>query len=255
MAHNIKALPSFLGIGASRSGTTAIYDYMKRHSDIFVPEEKELHYFTYFRLKNSISKTNMVAFYRNHFKKAHSYTSKGEISPSYLWFPDTAQNIFNFLGPIKIIVILRNPVERAISDFQYSWKYGINKVDIKGFVLKGIEDLNQKSLKLTPFSPSAVLWKGFYSKQIEPYIRIFGKKRVQILLFDDLVDDKQKLKKQLCDFLHVTNYDDLSFIKKNRRPMKKVVPDNIRSLLAEFYQREIDKCAELIDRDLSHWLS
>ena len=131
-------IPNFLVVGASRSGTTTLHDLMQRHDRIFVPAVKELHYFTFNHIRcgtnNPMSRSDYEAFFQN----STEFTARGEISPSYLWVPGTAKLINSELPNIKIIILLRHPVERAISDYQYSWQYGLNKIDFTDFSRSGI---------------------------------------------------------------------------------------------------------------------
>ncbi len=246
--------PTFLGVGASRSGTTSIYDWMQRHPQVFVPEIKEILFFSY--RQNKISGHRSMSFkeYTAYFKEGQTYQIRGEISPSYLYFPGTAQNIHDLLGPIKIIVILRNPIERTISDYQYSCQNNKNKLDFDHFLIKGIDELKHNTLNFNPFTPPVILWKGFYARQIQTYLQLFGKEQVKILLFDDLVKNRGIIENELCTFLKISPHKKIKIHKKNARSKKIKVSAEARHILKDLYRRDIHKCAQIINRNLNHWL-
>jgi len=246
--------PTFLGVGAARSGTTAIYDWMRRYPEIFIPEIKEIHFFTYRQLQWDNYRPLSYNDYLNYFKDGESFKVRGEISPSYLYFPGTAQKIYDSLGSIKIIIILRNPIERAISDYQYSIQYNQNKLDFNQFLIRGIDGFKNDSLYIDPFTPTAILWKGFYFQQIQEYLQLFGKKQIKILLFDDLVKDATIIENELCTFLKISPYKKIKIQKKNARSEKIKINAEARHILEDLYRQDIRKCAQIINRNLNHWL-
>lgn len=241
-------LPTFLGVGASRSGTTSLWDFMRRHPQIYVPSRKELHFFTYNRGRHSLQD------YESFFAPGARWKCRGEISPSYLWFPDAAKLIKSVVFPANIVIVLRNPVERALSDFQYGRGNGqIGNIDCASYIEAGIEWRRTGQLVLTPFHPSSVLWKGFYDEQIPPYLAEFGDQNVKLFLFDDLVRDFPAVRSELCAFLGVED-EPVELEKKNSGSWSIQVPAEVRKRLADFYADSIRACAQLLGRDLDHWL-
>lgn len=247
-------LPNFLCIGAARAGTTSLYEYMTQHPDIYVPPVKEVHYFTYRHEKWSTNPALSLAGYEEYFAGAEKYILRGEISPSYLWFPGTAQEIRRVLGEIRIIVILRNPVTRAISDFQYSRQFGHNRYGFNELIVKGLDNLKIQKLRLNPFLPSAILWKGFYARQIRAYLAQFRQENIKIFLFDDLVNSPQQFIQELCTLLDIRCALDIPITKTNSRPKKDEVPAEAKAILKKLYRRDILECSQITGRNLNHWL-
>ena len=137
-------LPNFLIVGAAKAGTTSLFYYLKQHPEIFMPEEKELKFFEYLIIKNKLHYTGpgdnkslkrVVKTwdeYKNYFKKAKNFKAVGEASVSYLYYTETIKNIKKYLGEnINIIIILRNPIERLISNYKYMVMRGREKEDLK----------------------------------------------------------------------------------------------------------------------------
>ena len=158
------------------------------------------------------------------------------------------------LPEIKLITILGNPVERAISDFQYSWKYGLNGIDFSGFISRGISDIRKGDLVLHPFHSSAILWKGFYTNQLEDYLKYTRHDNLGVFLFEDMINDPGGFKAGICRFLGVPNDLGLILEQVNARSVTRPVPDKARIRLVEFYERDVRRLAMLIGRNLDHWL-
>src|SRR3954462_1224231 len=101
--------PNFLIVGAAKSGTTSLFEYLRGHPDVFMPDVKEASYFAGAGVKNE-------ADYLALFREAGPARAVGEASGAYLYLPDTARAIHDLLGPrVRIIVILRNPIDMAYS--------------------------------------------------------------------------------------------------------------------------------------------
>ncbi|MBA3731354.1 MAG: sulfotransferase domain-containing protein, partial [Gammaproteobacteria bacterium] len=105
-------LPNFLIIGASRCGTTWMANNIKSHPDVFMPPKKELHFF-------DASFDKGWDYYASFFpdKKCARYRAIGEATPAYLYMPQVARLIKSRLPDVKMIVSLRNPIDRAYSQY------------------------------------------------------------------------------------------------------------------------------------------
>ena len=244
-------LPTFLGIGASRSGTTSLYAYLRDHPQVFVPPTKELHFFTFGQ--RGAAKVEALEGYRRHFEGAGPFAMRGEISPSYLWHPAAARAIRETLGDIRLLVLLRDPVERAISDYQYGRANGAINVDFPAFLRQGVAELRAGRVTALPFAPSAVLWKGLYSRQVRAYAELFPREAVGLWLFEDLRDQPERFARALCQFLGVEPVAGLVPGRTNQRGEAVPVGVEERRRLADLYRKDIAVTADLIGRDLSHW--
>src|SRR6056297_562433 len=102
----------FIGIGAQKAGTSSIFHFLKEHPEICTSSKKEIHFFDkeYNYLKG-------IKFYRKFFNNCSSKNIKGEFTPRYIYHPKVAQRIKKYFPDVKLIVSLRNPIERAISHY------------------------------------------------------------------------------------------------------------------------------------------
>ena len=101
--------PNFLGIGAQKAGTTWLYKNLRKHPQLYLPETKEIHYFDWYFYKS-------IKWYCKYFKSAKKTQITGEINPCYSVLSERKIKLIHKINPkLKIILLLRNPIERAWS--------------------------------------------------------------------------------------------------------------------------------------------
>src|SRR5215469_13417957 len=121
--------PSFFIVGAANSGTTSLYGYLKQHPDVFMPALKEPHYFA--QVTPSHKQRHLRTIIRNQaaylrlFHRADGCKAIGEASPSYLWDANAPYRIARAIPDAKIIILLRDPVERAYSHYLMDVREGL----------------------------------------------------------------------------------------------------------------------------------
>lgn len=248
-----RSLPTFLGVGAARSGTTSMYQMLDDHPEVFMAKPKELHYFTFHNPALFAQNTWTARQYETLFAEGRSSAIRGEISPSYLWVPGTAQRIHQALGPIKIVILLRNPVERTISDFCYGQNQGHNQVPFRDFLETAKPLLTEQQLILAPFHPTAIVWKGFYHQQVRNYLDAFGKGNVFIYLFEDMIGDVAGFQSKLSAFLEIADEASLQLKRINESRKDIAIDDSDREILRNVFREDILRLESLIDRDLGAW--
>ena len=183
------AAPTFLGIGGMKCGTTSIYEYLRRHPEVFVPDRKEIDWFSF---ENHMTKEE----YENIFPE--SFYARGEISPNYQMFIPEIANVY---PDMKIIMVVRDPVKKFISTVRHVITYD----QATNFNADKIIDEKTKVVKL-----------GFYKDtllQLESYGF-----RLYVMNFEDLVERQKNTWYDLCAFLGV------SFC--NQKPIHRFSSDN-----------------------------
>jgi hypothetical protein len=182
-------LPNFLIIGAARCGTTWMHENLRMHPDIFMPSKKELHFFDRDYDKG-------LDFYEQYFKGWSGQKAIGEATPAYLHGfytdQDVAANIHRHLPNAKLIVSLRNPVERAFSHFMNVLAKHNHNVGIT---------FEEKLQRLA--GDAELVREGFYAEQMTRYYKLFPSDRVLVMLYDDLVSDPVAFLRQVYEFLDV----------------------------------------------------
>ena len=204
--------PDFIIVGAAKSGTTALHKYLDKHPDVFLPVEKELYFWQvrknpnqaiirHFEGRRNIPQT--LVDYLVHYDDAKPGQKKGEATPSYLYYYDCTIQSLRELHPnfdqIKIIIILRDPVDRILSEFRFVKKLGLDPDDLsleeslEAEVGRKRENLLLPDLFYTDVSR--------YAEQVAAYKKNFS--AVEVILYDELKEDSQSLCERLCNFIGV----------------------------------------------------
>ena len=171
-------VPDFLILGAQKSGTTWLADLLRRQRGVFVPAKKETHFFTRRFDKG-------VDWYRAQFKNAHRATCVGEATPNYLAanFPEyseTPRRIHALLPNARFIIILREPVSRAVSAYMHHVMRG-------RFSSTSSVDDHFNQLLASKLSTAGILEFGLYAAQLERYFELFDRRRFLILDYEQHV--------------------------------------------------------------------
>jgi len=189
--------PNFFIVGAPRAGTTTLYDYLKRTEGVFMSPKKEPHYFS-----QAISHTKAPHAIRDKkkylslFNGVKNEKAVGEASSSYLWDPLAPQLIHKQFPEAKIIIILRDPIERSFSN--YYWRIG------SGRKFSSFYDAIQKSLQVKDdFFKGVIIEGSWYYEQVKRYLDIFGTKQVKIIIFEEFIKEPRKKIKEILEFIDV----------------------------------------------------
>lgn len=176
------AFPDFIGIGAMRCGTTWISDKLRSHPDIFIPPHfKELHFFDRYYDKGS-------DWYRAHFSDKTEHQISGEFTPAYIRDAQALELISQTCPQAKLIISIRNPVERAFSHYNFLKK----RENISDSFYDALFDDRYEMLKA-----------GLYGEQIENCLKYFSRDRIHIIIFDEIEASPEQVLLDLFEFLEV----------------------------------------------------
>lgn len=205
-------LPDFLCIGAMRCGTTTLWDFLSVMPDIYLPNQKELHFFD----NRDHQYEKGLSFYSSYFAEAQSEQVCGEITPIYLFLEECCSRIQKTLPGVKFIVILRNPVARAWSHYRYSVLYGPEHLSFKEALAVEEERLASGSYKnLVYFSYRK---RGEYIQQLIRYEKAFSREKICVVFLEDLKRNPELVINQIRHHLGLSplaNFDFNSIQKKN----------------------------------------
>ncbi len=204
----VKNFPNLLIVGAAKSGTTSLHNYLKQHPDFFMTDHKEPH----FLINNDVGVKRVhkavttFSDYQKMFEGSSEYKYRGESSVMYLPFPDiTIRNIKKYLNKdVKIIIMLRNPVERAFAGYLHNVRYNTSENLSFEEAIEKSEERYQKTNDMTP--DTRYLHVGMYYNQVKKYMDKFGK-NVHVVIYDDYVSNINGSIKRVFDFLKVNNIE------------------------------------------------
>ncbi len=193
-------LPNFLVAGVPKAGTTSLWKNLRQHPDVFLPKVKEPRFFIdapdgWVRSK----RIETLDAYRSLFEPVTSETAVGEVSPGYFPSQKAPGRIRETLGCPKVILVLRNPVERAFSHFVFSLQKGLEP-ETATFE-SAIEDETVRvgdSVRHRPY-----VYIGFYYQHLQRWTSLFNRSSIKLLFFEDLKDDEVAFTQEVYDFLDV----------------------------------------------------
>tara|TARA_B100001142_G_scaffold329042_1_gene390902 strand:+ start:1420 stop:2313 length:894 start_codon:yes stop_codon:yes gene_type:complete len=292
-------LPNFLIVGAAKSGTSSLHNYLNQHPEIFMPSYKDGVNVKepQFLIKNKVKDRLHFGIwgwqeYKALFDDATKFKAIGESSVFYLYYyKEAIKNIKFRLGDnVKIIILLRNPIDRAYSAFQH-----VSRGLKENLSFEEALQIEENRLNKEPFLTPMVMYKdmGLYYNMVKAYSESF--KNVHIILYEDFVNRTDNVLKEVFKFLDVdtrilvdsskkynvggkrwkSNWLKNIFQKDNF--IKKLVPKNIRSRVREklvnlstnkvapmnkhtkeslkiFFKEDISNLSKLLGEDLNSWI-
>ena len=202
-------LPTFMMIGATKSGTSSLYFYLKQHPDVFMSAIKEPLFFSYppdqdiwdirdgKNAKNPKVVNNLEAYQRL-FEPA-TQKARGEASATYIYLPGTAERIRALIPDVKIIAVLRNPVDHAYSAYLHHIREGWEPCATFAAAL----DAEPKRIEEGWQALYHYQNGGFYFQQLSRFYKQFSPEQIKIFLFDDLQQDPVKVTQDIFEFVGV----------------------------------------------------
>lgn len=201
-------LPNFLIIGAAKSGTTALYHYLKQHPQVYMSPQKETNFFAFegqrvhFRgpgdEETSDSIITTLDSYEDQFRAASNESAIGEASPWYLYSADAATNIYRRIPDAKLIAVLRNPADRAFSSYLHVVRHGRENLGFEEGLLAEEERIAQGWEPIWHYQRV-----GFYAEQVKSYLDLFGREQTRFYLYDDFLKDPYGVLTEIYEFLGV----------------------------------------------------
>ena len=217
-----QVLPDFIIIGAQKSGTTSLFYYLTKHPQLLPSYVKEVHFFDGGLNPNTNNFAKGSTWYYAHFpsKKtlASSHYRTFEASPLYIFNPLVPKRIFDLIPDIKLIAVLRNPTERAISHYFHEKRAGRESLPIMEALLHEekrlesvIADEEYKSVEFIRYSYKS---RGHYKEQIERFLNYFSRQQILIINFEAFVDEPEKTLREVFEFVGI----DTEYKVKNLKP-------------------------------------
>lgn len=200
-------LPNFLVIGSQKAGTTSLYHILKQHPEIYMSETKEINFFF-----NTSLFAKGLQYYESFFNHAPSYKrAYGEASPGYICHPEAPERIKRCLPNSKLILIVRNPIKRAYSQY---WDNRRSLSESKTFeeVIDMYLDDSYEPGRIGYFS------RGVYMRYIRNYLAFFDSEQMLILLFEELLENPSEFFKTVFQFLDVSSEFKISDISRAYNP-------------------------------------
>jgi len=192
--------PNFFIVGAPKSGTTSLYEYLKQIPDFFFPSIKEPNFFSV-NLNQELLLTKPIRKKEKYlllYKNSKNEKFLGDASPTYLWDPDAAKLISEKTPNAKIIIILRNPVNRSFSHYLFLVSLGTEISDFETSI--------KNSLSFKNDYRGRIIEGGRYEKQIKNYLEFFNKDQIHFVIFEEFINNTEDSLRDILKFLDI-NFD------------------------------------------------
>ena len=250
-----RVLPECFVIGVVRSGTTSLYHYLGQHPCIGSSAYDEIGYFydNYHLGGNWYKSLFPTKFTKNKIIKKHGSFLTYDVTPFYIYNPLVARRISASFPRAKIISNLRNPIDRAYSNYILMYQDGDTTKTFEEMIQIAMDEIEKNKAKLNDEVYIAdtfyqnILARGFYANQLEIWFEKFQKKQLLMIPSEDLAQKPDQVLRKVFEFLNLPYFKIKDFTKQNKReypPMK----DETRKLLIEFYKPHNEKLYSLINQ-------
>jgi len=247
-----RPLPDFLVLGAQKAGTTALYEYLRRHQQISGPSWKEVSFFDRHWARGE-------SWYRGNFPNVARTRGKhvGEASPSYVFHPLAPQRVQEVVPEARLIVLVRNPVDRALSQYNHEVALGREPLPFEEALDAEEERLRgeQERMAADPRYFSREWWshtykaRGRYAEQLERWLAVFPRGQLLVLSSDDLGSDPARAHAQVLEFIGASPQRLDSYPRVYEREYEPMKLETRERLAAEFEEPN-RRLYELLGRDL-----
>ena len=206
----MKKLPDFIIGGAQKSGTTSLHFYLAQHKDIFMPIKKqEIHFFDYDQ-----NYRKGVKWYQGCFENHTNERVIGQTSPLYLYMENVPDRIYRLLPKVKLMFILRNPVDRAYSHYWHEKKKGREELTFEEAIEMEGERIKKDFQHSQRYS---YLSRGQYIEQVERYLEYFPRSQMLFIMFDEFKTDTLNAVKKCFNFLEVSPNEKIDVTEKHNQ--------------------------------------
>jgi hypothetical protein len=246
--------PSFLIIGSQKCGTTSLYRYLVQHPDVIRPLKKEIHFFDQHYDKG-------YTWYRRHFVagtrlQSHRHRIAGEATPYYIFHPHAPARVRRDCQDVKLIVMLRDPVERAYSHYKHHVKlkketlsFGDAVEAEPGRIAGEFERLlANDTYHSQPLQMFSYLSRGIYADQIKRWMDCFSKERMLILQSEAFFADPKGQYEAVLDFLGLPSYRLADYAQFNAGDRSRL-PADLHARLSAYFRPHNQRLYKMIGTD------
>jgi hypothetical protein len=256
----LRLLPDFIIIGAQKGGTSSLYRYLMQHPLIRPSFMKEVHYFdlhfaegaNWYRARFPLS---LYKYYLKQVRKQNIIT--GEASPYYMPHPHVPKRVAALVPQAKLIVLLRNPIDRAYSHYHHEIKHkhetlsfeeaiGAEEARLQGELDKLVQDEQYYSYNHHRFS---YLSRGIYVDQLKSWENFFDRSQILILETDNFFGNLKENFKKVIDFLGLPHWQPEQFSRYNVGRYNQQLEPSLRKQLIEYFRPHNQRLYQHIDMD------
>ena len=238
-------------IGAKKCGTTSLFRYLIEHPNVGAPTEKEISYFNIHFAKGILWYKSFFPMSLPGFKSQYLIT--GEATAGYICHSQAPQRIAATLPAVKLMALLRNPVDRAYSHYHHTKRIGREDFSFEEAIEQEelrVEQIETRSHELGSNHYGAYnytyLSSGLYAEQLKNWLNLFDKQQLLILKSEDFFNHPGAIFKQVLDFLNLPNWQPKQYKQYNSNSYPKMIEPTTRKHLVEYFKPHNQRLYQLL---------
>ena len=241
--------PSFIILGTQKGGTTSLYRYLEEHPQILPAIKKEIYFWNHHYKRG-------FDWYFSHFPSLKSSANfvTGESTPSYLEDKQVAHRIAKTFPQMKLIILLRNPIERTVSQYYHWVRLGLEQQSLEAAISLELELLgNYPETSINPNyweQTYKYIWRGMYVEFIQNWMMHFPAENFLILKSEDLYEQPQITLEKVFEFLNLPEHS-LSEFKPYNQGYYQPMPENVHTQLRDFFYPQNKRLEAFLRREFN----
>ena len=251
----IRSLPDFIIIGTVRSGTTSLYYNICQHQCVLTAAYDELGFFdsNYHLGLNWYRSLFPTLFSKWVVKQKTQFAITGEDTPFYIWNPLVAKRILKIIPNVKLIVLFRNPVDRAYSNYHLAVREGSENLSFEDAIQSELDSLKNSKIKsdddVKKYTvPRSYIAKGFYADQLKIWLKLFKSKQLFITSTEDFESNANNTLNKIYDFLEIPQIN-LKNLEKHKVASYPPMKDETRKFLVDLYKIHNEELFRMISKE------
>ena len=238
----------FIIAGAQKSGTTALHYFLQKHPQITLGDQQEMHFFDNDELFTGPVDYELL---HRHFPRLARGMIAGECTPHYFYHEPAMERIWNYNPKIKLIVLLRNPVERAFAHWNMQRFKRREPLDF----LDAVKEEENRMRHATTLEARRVAYldRGRYSEQLERVFKFFPREQINIIKSEDFRGKNRETLDSIFDFLEVKRLRALRSKDRNVVPYERAMSAEEQKYIYSIFANEITRVEQLLGWDCSDW--
>ncbi|TNF01684.1 MAG: sulfotransferase [Gammaproteobacteria bacterium] len=239
---------NFLVAGTQKGGTTALDSHLRKHQSICMAQRKEVHFFDRDELfNNGVDYSSYHAF----FEPKNSHKLIGESTPIYMYWREAPKRICEYNPEMKILIVLRNPIERAYSHWNMERDRGKEHLTFWDAITN--EEVRCHSESSKQHRIFSYVDRGFYAAQIKRIWQYFPRKQTLFIKHDDLKNSPNKTLKTISAFLEIESFPHIEPHEIHSRPYISSINSQEKLYLLEKFSEDIKVLEFMLGWDCSSW--
>jgi hypothetical protein len=238
----------FILAGAQKSGTTALHYFLSRHPDITMGDQQEMHFFDNDAM--FVSDVDYEQLHK-HYPLVAQSTIAGDCTPSYLYHEPAAERIWKYNPEIKLLIILRNPVERAFAHWNMQRFKGREPLDF-------FDAVREEQTRIGGAPPAearrfAYIDRGFYGRQLARVFKFFSREQVKVAKFENFKTNPAETLASIFSFLGRKPLRSVRSKDRNIVPYERAMNWEERVFLYNLFAEDIAEVERMLSWDCSNW--